>query len=127
KLPIAEHSVAGFCAMSKRVLNITDAYDAAALKRIHPALRVLQEVDKRTGLRSKEMLLAPLIDDSNELWGVVQLITTRAGGPFDVDTEARAVQFARGLALLYKQRRDRQTLNTKYDFLVTDGVITATE
>jgi len=127
KLPIAEHSIAGFCAMSKRVLNIKDAYDAAELKRIHPALRFLQEVDKRTGMRSKEMLVAPLVDESNELWGVLQLINTRSGGQFDAAMEERATHFARGLALIYKQRRDRQALNTKYDYLVADGVITAAE
>jgi len=127
KLPVAPHSVAGFCAMSKRVLNIKDVYDAAELKRIHPSLRFLQEVDKRTGLRSKQMLVVPMVDDKNELWGVVQFINTRSGGPFDPQLEQLAVQFAGALTAVYKQRRDRTGLNTKYDSLVADGIITAAE
>ncbi len=127
KLPIAEHSIAGYCAMSKRILNIKDAYDTAELKHIHPTLRFLQEVDKRTGLRSKQMLVAPLLDESNELWGVAQFINTRSGGAYDAATEELMGHFVRALATTYKQRRNRQALNTKYDFLVADGVITAAE
>lgn len=127
KLPIAEHSIAGYCAMSRRVLNVKDAYDVAELKRIHPALRFLQEVDKRTGLHSKQMLAVPIIDDASELWGVIQLVNTRSGGPFEAGTEDLVMRFARALATTWKQRRERQAHNTKYDYLVSDNVISAAE
>lgn len=123
KLPIAEHSVAGFCAMSRRAMNIEDVYDREELQSIDPSLRFLQEVDKRTGLRSRQMLVTPMLDDAGELWGVVQFINTRSGDAFTAQHEALATQFAQALALTYKQRRDRQAVNTRYDFLVADGVI----
>ena len=49
KLPIGEQCIAGYAAMSRRILNIKDVYNAAELKQISPGLRFLQEVDKRTG------------------------------------------------------------------------------
>src|SRR5262247_2069003 len=62
KLPIAEHSIAGFVAMSRKLANIKDVYDDSELRSINPNLRFLQEVDKRTGYRTKQMLVAPIIE-----------------------------------------------------------------
>src|SRR6185369_13647814 len=79
KLPIAEHSIAGFVALSKKMLNIKDVYDEAEIKSHNPNLRFLQEVDKRTGYRTKQMLVAPVLEQgSNELIGVVNLINNKA-------------------------------------------------
>ena len=50
KLPIAEHSIAGYCGLAKKTINIKDCYDEAELRGINPNLRFLQEVDKRTGM-----------------------------------------------------------------------------
>ena len=52
KLPIAEHSIAGYCALAKKTINIKDCYDDGELRGINPNLRFLQEVDKRTGYRT---------------------------------------------------------------------------
>src|ERR1035437_10109953 len=38
KLPIAEHSIAGFVAFSKRMLNIKDVYDETEIKSHNPNL-----------------------------------------------------------------------------------------
>src|SRR6266446_902315 len=53
KLPIAEHSIAGYVGLSKRMLNLKDVYDEGELKSHNPNLRFLQEVDKRTGYRTQ--------------------------------------------------------------------------
>ena len=60
KLPIAEHSIAGYVALSRKLVNIKDVYDEAELKSLNPNLRFLQEVDKRTGYRTKQQLVAPI-------------------------------------------------------------------
>lgn len=39
KLPIAEHSIAGYVALSKKMLNLKDVYDDAELKHYNPSLR----------------------------------------------------------------------------------------
>jgi hypothetical protein len=128
KLPIAEHSIAGFVALSKKMLNIKDVYDDAELKAHNPNLRFLQEVDKRTGYRTKQMLVAPVIDPSNnELTGVVQLINNKSGSPFGQLAEEGVQELSQTLAIAFKQRQKPQVLKTKYDFLVGDAVISAAE
>ena len=65
KLPIAEQSVAGYVAMHKKLLNIKDVYDEQELNKYSSHLRFLQEVDRRTGYRTKQMLVAPITDAQN--------------------------------------------------------------
>jgi len=128
KLPIAEHSIAGFVGLSKKMLNLRDVYDNAELKLHNPNLRFLQEVDKRTGYRTKQMLVAPVSEQgSNELVGVVQLINSKAGVPFGQLAEEGVTELCQTLAIAFKQRQRPQVLKTKYDFLVGDAVISAAE
>ena len=61
KLPIAEQSIAGYAALNKKILNIKDVYDEKELTVYSSHLRFLQDVDKRTGYRTKQMLVAPII------------------------------------------------------------------
>src|SRR5919109_4640498 len=83
KLPIAEHSIAGYVALAKKTVNIKDVYDDGELRAVNPNLRFLQEVDKRTGYRTKQMLVAPIIEaGSSELIGVIQIINNKGGTPF---------------------------------------------
>src|SRR4030065_742376 len=56
KLPITEQSIAGFAALNKKMLNLKDVYDETELDSYGNHLRFLQDVDKRTGYRSKKML-----------------------------------------------------------------------
>src|SRR5215470_18354722 len=80
KLPINDQSIAGFVAQSRSLINIRDVYDENELRVFSPQLRFLKEVDKRTGYRTKQMLVAPIVDSTtNELIGVVQAINTRSG------------------------------------------------
>src|SRR5204862_3667308 len=66
KLPIAEHSIAGYVALAKRTVNLKDVYDDGELRALNANLRFLQEVDKRTGYRTKQMLVAPIVERSGE-------------------------------------------------------------
>src|SRR3981189_1990940 len=88
KLPIAEHSIAGYVALSKKTANIKDVYDESELRSLNPSLRFLQEGEKRTGYRTKQMLVAPIVEpSSSELIGVIQIINNKAGTPFGSLTE----------------------------------------
>src|SRR5215471_12051373 len=128
KLPIAEHSIAGFVALSKKMLNLKDVYDEGELKLHNTHLRFLQEVDKRTGYRTKQMLVAPVAEPgSSELVGVVQLINNKTGVPFGQLAEEGVTELCQTLAIALKQRQKPQVLKTKYDFLVSDAVISAAE
>ena len=128
KLPIAEHSVAGYVALAKKTINIKDVYDEGELRAINPNLRFLQEVDKRTGYRTKQMLVAPILEQgSNELIGVIQIINNKAGVPFGALTEDGVTELTQTLAIAFRQRQKPQLVKTKYDYLISDAVLSAGE
>jgi len=128
KLPIAEQSIAGYAAMKKKLLNIKDVYDEKELAHYSPHLRFLQEVDKRTGYRTKQMLVVPILDaSSNDLVGVIQVINNKAGVPFAASIEEGAQELAQTMAVALRQRLQSNTAKTKYDYLVADAVLSAAE
>jgi len=129
RLPIADQSIAGYVALAKKTVNIRDVYDDGELKAINPSLRFLQEVDKRTGYRTKQMLVAPVVDAQNgELLGVVQIINNKAGVPFAAVAQEGVKGLCETLAIAFNQRSKPATaVKTKYDFLVSDAVISAQE
>jgi type II secretory ATPase GspE/PulE/Tfp pilus assembly ATPase PilB-like protein len=131
KLPISAQSIAGYVALSKAMVNIADVYDDEALKKIHPNLSFLQEVDKRSGYRTKQMLVAPVMDGST-LYGVLQVINNRSDQPFAKLEEDGAQQLCQTLGIAIRQRmqraEDSQRLKaTKYDGLVAEGVLSQNE
>ncbi len=129
KLPINDQSVAGFVALNRGLINIRDVYDENELRSLSPQLRFLKEVDKRTGYRTKQMLVAPVVEaGSNELIGVVQAINTRSGQPFSPLAEEGMVNLCETLAIAFKQRQKPQAVvRGKYDSLVANAVLSAEE
>jgi type II secretory ATPase GspE/PulE/Tfp pilus assembly ATPase PilB-like protein len=128
KLPIAEHSIAGYVALSKRAINIKDVYDEGELRALSPNLRFLQEVDKRTGYRTRQMLVAPIVEASGgDLIGVIQIINNKSGAPFGALAEDGVTELAQTLAIALKQRQRPQLGRTKYDHLIADAVLSAGE
>src|SRR5204863_328601 len=100
KLPIAEHSIAGYTALAKKAINIKDCYDDGELRGINPNLRFLQEVDKRTGYRTKQQLVAPIVEQAtSELIGVIQIINNKAGVPFGGLAEEGVSELSQTLAI----------------------------
>ena len=128
KLPIAEQSVAGYAATHKKLLNIKDVYDEKELAQYSAHLRFLQEVDKRTGYRTKQMLVAPILDASNgELIGIIQVINNKSGVPFAAIVEEGIIELAQTMAVALRQRQQTSAAKTKYDYLVADAVLSAAE
>ena len=83
KLPVADLSVAGYVAVHRRIVNIRDVYDANELAAYSPHPNFLRLIDTRTGYRTRQMLVAPVVDaQTADLVGVVQLINTKSGEPF---------------------------------------------
>ncbi len=128
KLPIAEQSIAGFVALNKKTLNINDVYDEKELASISPSLRFLRDVDKRTGYRTQQMLVVPVLDTANnELLGVIQLINNLANQPFPLLVSEGVQELSQPLAVALRRRQPQSFSKTKYDFLVADAVISAAE
>jgi type II secretory ATPase GspE/PulE/Tfp pilus assembly ATPase PilB-like protein len=129
KLPINEQSIAGFVAAHKRIINIRDVYDDAELKTYSPQLNFLKAVDAKTGYRTKQMLVAPVLEaKTKDLIGVVQIINSKAGLPFLPVMEEGVMQLAETLSIAFRQRqRPAVQVRTKYDSLVSNAVISAEE
>lgn len=128
KLPVGEQSVAGYVAANKRLVNIRDVYDTAELQAYSPRLQFLKEVDRRTGYRSRQMLVAPILDAAGALLGVVQLLNSRDGQPFTDWAEEGVSELALTLAVALQQRQQGSyTPRSRYDGLVKAGVLAAAE
>jgi hypothetical protein len=85
-------------------------------------------VDKRTGYRTKQMLVAPIVEqNSSELIGVIQIINHKSGTPFGSLTEDGVAELSQTLAIAFKQRQKPQVVKTKYDYLIADAVLSAGE
>ncbi|MBS1158579.1 MAG: type secretory pathway, ATPase PulE/Tfp pilus assembly pathway, ATPase PilB [Proteobacteria bacterium] len=126
RLPVSEQSVAGYVAAQRQMVNIRDVYDHDELRRISPRLKFLEEVDRRTGYRSQQMLVAPVLGSDGELLGVVQLINHLGGEPFPGFLADGAEELAQTLAVAFLQRRNAPFVaRSKYDHLVADGVLSA--
>ena len=129
KLPISPQSIAGYVAYSRKSLNLADVYDDEALKQIHPSLTFLKVVDKRSGYRTRQMLVAPILDGST-LHGVLQVINSKSDEPFGELEVDGVAELCKTLATAIRQRVN-STLPlkkaTKYDGLVQDGLLTEDE
>ena len=131
KLPISPQSIAGYVAFSRKSLNLPDVYDDEALRQVHPSLTFLKVVDKRSGYRTKQMLVAPILEGAT-LHGVLQVINNKSDEPFG-DLEVDGVSgLCKTLATAIRQRASgasamQRKKATKYDALVADGLLTNEE
>ena len=130
KLPINEQSIAGYVAFHKRVINVRDAYDDAELKSYGPQVNFLKAVDVKTGYRTRQMLVGPILDaKTRELVGVIQIINSRTGRPFPPIMEEGVVQLAETLSIALQQRQKPAIvpLRGKYEALVANAVLSSDE
>jgi HD-GYP domain-containing protein (c-di-GMP phosphodiesterase class II) len=99
-VPISQRSVAGSVALTRKPVNLPDAYHPPEDAPFH----LDRSFDQRTGYRSRSMLVWPMISRADELIGVIQLINRKRGGePLRTpeDFEERVLPFdARSEALL---------------------------
>ncbi len=130
KLPLSENSIAGCCALNRRFMSIKDVYDDAELKAYSPNLSFLKAVDQRTGYRTKQMMVAPIVggDGGGDLLGVIQVINHLPGVPFPQLSEEGLLELSKTLAIAFKVRQQIPgQIKSKFEFLVVDNVISEGE
>ena len=81
--------IAGTCFTSGEVINIPDAYEDA---------RFNQEVDKKTGYRTRTVLCMPVSNKAGKKLAVIQVLNKK-GGPFKVVDERRLRAFSAQVAI----------------------------
>lgn len=129
KLPLCERSIAGYVGLTREIINLEDVYNKQTLKNINEKLTFLQEVDKRTGYRTKQMLVSPIVTtDDNVLIGVIQVINNKDDKPFSPLVVDGVREISRTLAIALRQRQKSfKLLKSKYDHLILDAVISAAD
>lgn len=85
-LPLNRSSIAGYVALTRTPLNIKDVYDLPPGTEFsfNPAM------DQKLGYRTKSMLVIPLVDHTDEVIGVVQVINRKRSARVVLDTPERA-------------------------------------
>jgi hypothetical protein len=109
KLPISAQSLAGYAALTRQTLNLRDVYDETELRSHSAELRFQQGVDRRTGYRTRQMLVAPIVG-AGEVVGVAQLINNLGDGMFPELVVEGMARLCETLALAFAQRRQASAL-----------------
>jgi type II secretory ATPase GspE/PulE/Tfp pilus assembly ATPase PilB-like protein len=120
RVPISDTSIAGFCAMYRQVVNITDAYDKAELARLPPGLHFDSSWDKKTGFRTTQILAVPITLEARTL-GVIQLLNKKHGTQFTRPDEEHVARIAKTLGIAFNNQHQivASRRKTKFDYLIT--------
>lgn len=126
RVGIDDGSLAGFCALSGKLFNVQDVYNEDELKRIDPKLKFDNSWDQKTGYRTKEVLVAPIIYDKKFLLGAIQLINKKSGKRFSPSDQSSVMDIAKvlGIAFYKNQKAAHKTRPTKFDFLISNNILT---
>ncbi len=123
RLPINSESIAGYVANNKRMVNIADAYDSEELRSIEPKLIFDSSWDQKSGIRTTQVLAAPILHE-NSLMGVIQLLNTNDEAGFTVDSQDHLEDVADVLGIaFYNQQKIAGKRKTRFDYLVEQGLI----
>lgn len=129
KMHMLESTLTGYVSIKKKIVAIEDVYNKSELKAIDPQLTFSHEIDKRTGYRTKQMIVAPILSaDAQELLGLVQVINHKNNQPFEAIAVEGVMELCRTLAAILKQPQKLvQGPQSKYDALINEGAISAAE
>lgn len=128
RVPLSDHSIAGFVARHRKLVNIADAYDTAELARISPLLSFDHSWDQKTGVRTTQVLAAPLCASTKLLTGVLQLINKKSAPRFTAADEAKVQEIAQTLGIaLYNQYQLAKRKRTRFDQLVANNLMSQAE
>jgi len=117
-------SIAGFTALSRQPVRVTNAYDAAELAAVHQHLKFDARWDKSSGYKTKQVLAVPIVFEKY-LIGVMELINKTSGAVFTEQDQEVAEEIARmlGIAFYNQNRAARQSKPGKFGLLVDKGII----
>ncbi|PID77041.1 MAG: hypothetical protein CSB24_03425 [Deltaproteobacteria bacterium] len=127
---IDRSSLIGFSATTKKILNISDVYNDNELAAIDPSLKFDKSWDGKSGKRTRQVLVCPIVHKSN-LMGVIQLINKvgkdKAKG-FTKTDEERTSELAQTLGIaLFNHYKSGRKVPMRYEELVNRNLIDAQE
>jgi len=123
RVPINNTSIAGYVANNRKIINITNAYDDTALKKIDKDLSFDRSWDKKSGLRTTQILAIPILYNTT-LMGVIQILNKKTRGTFTEEDQASLKEIADVLGIAFhNQSRVRTKRKTKFDYLLRIGLL----
>ena len=127
-LPISTKSIAGWCALKNRLVNVRNAYDIKELNAIDPDLRFDERWDMQTGFITRQVLAHPIVF-KNYLLGVIQLMNRKAGPAFvEIDERSlKEVSDILGIALYTQRKLSKRYTTGKFNFLLENHLLTQSE
>jgi type II secretory ATPase GspE/PulE/Tfp pilus assembly ATPase PilB-like protein len=129
RLPVNQNSLAGYSALTHKLLNISNVYDDAELSRIDEDLKFDKSWDQKTGYRTRQVLVYPIIFQKY-LMGAFQLINRKGDDSFGSEDEKAVADLAKIIGIaLYNQKRiaARGGRSSKFDYLLENHLLTQKE
>ena len=128
RIAISPNSLTGFCVLNRQVVNIEDAYDSAELARISTALHFDSSFDKRTGFRTTQVLVVPIVHENRTVVGALQMLNKRHAMRFTKEDEGNLARIAKTLAIAFhNQSQLTQKRPTKFGYLLDQHRVTQDE
>jgi len=123
RVPINNTSIAGYAANNRKIVNIADAYNDKELKKIDKDLNFDHSWDKKSGLRTTQILAVPILHNDT-LMGVIQILNKKGGGIFTEEDQVSLEEIAGVLGIaFYNQSRITKKKKSKFDYLLRIGLI----
>ena len=128
RIPISTNSIAGYTASKQAPLNIRDVYDERELRGISADLKFDRSWDMKTGFRTRQVLVYPIVF-KKFLLGVLQLINRKgAEGPFTEEDQTAAAKVAEIIGIaVYNQKRIAKSRPHRFSYLIDNHFLTQKE
>ena len=129
RIPVSKDSIAGYSALTQTLLNISDVHDDQELAAIDDDLRFDKTWDQKTGFRTKQALVYPILYQKY-LMGALQLINCKGRSAFSREDEKTVADLAKIIGIaIYNQKKmaARGGRSSKFDHLLENHLITQKE
>ena len=123
RLPVGKTSVAGHTAVSGKIFNVVDVYDANELKKLDPELKFDDHWDQISGFKTSQILSAPILYNGKYLKGVVEVVNKVDADRFSEEDEKYLGEICKVLGLAFNNQGRMQRQPTKFDYLFTQQII----
>jgi len=122
RIPVASNSIAGYVALKKRIVRISDAYDPKSVAAVDPILKFDSTWDKKSGFKTKQILAVPIMKDAR-LFGVIECMNAPHGMAFREDHMVIVEDLAKTLGTAFANQIRSAVRTSPYDTLIRSGKI----
>ncbi len=123
RLALGKSSVAGHTAVSGKTFNITDVYDSEELKKLDPELKFDDHWDQISGFKTKQLLSGPILYNGKYLKGVLEVVNKVGADRFSEEDEKYLGEICKVLGLAFHNQGRIKRQPTKFDYLLTQQII----